>query len=657
MIGTSGRRHLRALGAACSVLVLAAGMVLVATIAGGASRALANLTGASPPVFVTAAGAVDELPLSSIQSGTTVSGSTSNTEFGPIAINATATKVLVAETPLATTTFVPPGLEVINVAGGGPSAPTPLPASPISLAMDPINPNIAFVLENDDGSASIERVNIGVSPPAVTPFVAGPMNVNGGSIAISPDGATLYVGGGIGDTVGVEAVHVANPAITTSWSAQGKKVPFTEGNVADLAVAPNGGALYVGAVGFLDEERVGMALDLPLALSATEQPAWAMATFNPTTATGVLPTAVTVSPNGQTVFVGGTMGNSANSAVQARAAGNGALGASALVPIKTNDDGTFGLNSLAVTPDGRSLLTTGADDTAAPIAEVVYPLSLPNLGLGPRSRLSNLRSFRGPQEIAITPDLAPAAHLGPVVSVHVGQNASFDASSSTVTYGSISNFSWDFGDGTTKPVAGPIVSHAFATLGPHVVTVTETDSAGTTVPPAVPGTGFGVDGPGQTPYRLASLAARTSVSVSVTATITTSPTNPTTTPTTPPTAPSTATTPTTTPGQPSVRVPTLVLNPAVGPPGTIVTVTGTGFRPNSPVTVAWSTSTGSVVIIADAQGRLPPSQLLILTPDVLGPRFAQASSTPQAVAPFLVVPSDSEPGGDNAGLLFRSEGP
>ena len=61
--------------------------------------------------------------------------------------------------------------------------------------MDPANANIAFVLENDDGSGSIERVNIGVSPPAVTPFVPGPMDVNGSSIAISPDGATLYVGG------------------------------------------------------------------------------------------------------------------------------------------------------------------------------------------------------------------------------------------------------------------------------------------------------------------------------------------------------------------------------------------------------------------------------------------------------------------------------
>jgi hypothetical protein len=100
-----------------------------------------------------------------------------------------------------------------------------------------------------------------------------------------------------------------------------------------------------------------------------------------------------------------------------------------------------------------------------------------------------------------------------------------------------------------------------------------------------------------------------------------------------------------------------VLNPGLGPPGTLVTVTGSGFLPNIPVTVAWSTSTGSIVITANALGDLPPAELVILTPDVLGPRFAVASSTPPASAPFLVVPSTSEPGGDNAGLLFRSEGP
>ena len=206
-----------------------------------------------------------------------------------------------------------------------------------------------------------------------------------------------------------------------------------------------------------------------------------------------------------------------------------------------------------------------------------------------------------------------------------------------------------------------MVSHTYSAPGTYHVTVTETDSAGTSVPPAV--ASFPVDGPGQTPYRRADPSARTSFTVSVTTTSTTTNSTPTS-PTTGNTGSSNTTTPshgstttTTIKGHHAPGTPALILNPAVGSPGTIVTVTGHGFRPNTPVTVSWTVSTGSVVITADAHGNLPPRTLLILTPDVLGPRFAEASSSPPATAPFLVVPSTSEPGGDNAGLLFRSEGP
>jgi PKD repeat protein len=242
----------------------------------------------------------------------------------------------------------------------------------------------------------------------------------------------------------------------------------------------------------------------------------------------------------------------------------------------------------------------------------------------------------------------------------VNQVATFDATSSEVAFGSITSFTWDFGDGTTVgPPSAAVVTHTYGAIGTYQVTLTEVDSAGT---------GFAATptarGPGQTPDRFSGPAARFQ------ATITVTPPSSTSTNTTTPTSNTTGSTTSTTTGQNGSTTtttvkghhqlpgaPTLVLNPAVGPPGTIVTVTGHGFRPNTPVTVSWTVSTGSVVITADQHGDLPPRSLLILTPDVLGPRLAEASSSPPATAPFLVVPSTSEPGGDNAGLLFRSEGP
>jgi hypothetical protein len=68
-------------------------------------------------------------------------------------------------------------------------------------------------------------------------------------------------------------------------------------------------------------------------------------------------------------------------------------------------------------------------------------------------------------------------------------------------------------------------------------------------------------------------------------------------------------------------------------------------------------STGSFVETTDGSGNLPAHTLFILSPDILGPRFAVASSTPQAKAPFLVVPGTAEPGGSSGSFLFRSEDP
>ena len=260
----------------------------------------------------------------------------------------------------------------------------------------------------------------------------------------------------------------------------------------------------------------------------------------------------------------------------------------------------------------------------------------------------------GPESIAVTPDQAPVASFSAVAGF-AGAVSTFDASASTVVYGSISRYAWSFGDGGSAVSSSPVVSHVYAAPGTYTVTLTETDSAGTSIPPA-PGTAgqFAIDGAGQTASRRADQSASTQQIVTIVppGTVTTTPTTPssTTTPTTPGTS-------TTTPTAPGKSTPVLTLNPAVGPPGTIVTVTGSGFPKNTPITVSWSISTGSVVVTTDSHGNLPATQLYILTPDILGQRYAVASSTPPAKAPFLVVPSTSEPGGDAGVFLFRSEGP
>ena len=86
-----------------------------------------------------------------------------------------------------------------------------------------------------------------------------------------------------------------------------------------------------------------------------------------------------------------------------------------------------------------------------------------------------------------------------------------------------------------------------------------------------------------------------------------------------------------------------------------MTVTGRGFPRDRLVRIPWSVSTGSVVTRTNSRGQLTTT-LMILVPDVLGPRDAKAKGF-HAAAPFLVVDNTSQPGGDQANPIFRTEGP
>jgi hypothetical protein len=99
----------------------------------------------------------------------------------------------------------------------------------------------------------------------------------------------------------------------------------------------------------------------------------------------------------------------------------------------------------------------------------------------------------------------------------------------------------------------------------------------------------------------------------------------------------------------------LDLDPTLGPPGSIVSVSGHGFPKDKLVTIAWSISTGSIEVHTNAKGQLSGT-LILLIPDILGPRMAEAKGY-KAKASFLVVPDSSQPGGSDANPIYRTEGP
>jgi hypothetical protein len=583
-----------------------------------------------------------------------------------VAVNATATKVILTAAAPFGAVALPPTVIVVDVASGASSgASLGFGQNPIGIAPDPTNPSVAYVLvQPPEGRYQILRVDVAAEPPtimALPPRAEFDPVSQARTIAISPDGRTLFVGGSEDFPVAaISAVSVTGTAVT-SWIP-----PVPVGEFTDLVVAPDGTALYGSA------ERPGdpslLAVGLAGGLSPASPELWEADRSSANALQITDARCVTVSPSGGAVFVGGTQdtGGSLRSGVQAYRASNGDVLASSSVPLVHSVDASGspvgGLASLGVSPEGGTVLAAGETLTpSGAFSPLVYPLDARTLSVGGGQGLTPGFTVASPQGITMTPDQAPVAVLAPS-SASAGAPVTLDATGSSVRYGSISRYQWAFGDGTLATTVSPTVSHIYAAAGNYIARVTETDSAGTGVPPA-PATGgnFAVDGPGQTAFRSASTSASTSAPVAVSAKGVPPPPPPTTSAvtSTPPTTvrtPIAPTTTSTTTARGNHRNPTLTLSPTIGTPGTIVTVTGRGFAHDSAITVRWSISEGSVVMTSDGHGNLGPGQLLILTPDVLGPRHAQAVGT-GATAPFLVVADSTEPGGDGGSYMFRSEGP
>jgi PKD repeat protein len=485
----------------------------------------------------------------------------------------------------------------------------------------------------------IDRLNVGVSPPTATPLAVRFASPPVSSIGISPDGGTLYVGEDDDSSGGVQSFSVADPANTTFWD--GRNIVQSNGlrldGVQDLVVAPDGSALYLSGPGF-NSAGASESQVLALALrpfTATEQPTWSEG-LQPGTAGGIdlgSPNSLAVSPDGQTVFAGGTVGPGSDSSVQAFAASSGAPGANGSVPIVETANDAGGVVSIALSPDGQHALAYGRNGTGL---DMIVAMNASNLHVVGTSINANSKGATpsAPQSIAITPAQLSLSTSFSVNLAQAGQPTGFSANPPSTGVPGISySYTWNFGDGSPA-ASGQTVNHTFATPNTYSVNLTVRGQSPS---------GSNVDTPGQTPFWRA-LAATSTQNVTI--------------PLTPPptTTPHHGSTTTTKPGQKKLN-PKLTVNPTVGPPGTIVTITGKGFAANKQITISWSVSSGSIVVTTDSHGKLGPTQLPILIPDVLGPRFAVASSTPAAKAAFLVVPGTAEPGGSQGIYLFRSDGP
>jgi YVTN family beta-propeller protein len=133
----------------------------------------------------------------------------------------------------------------------------------------------------------------------------------------------------------------------------------------------------------------------------------------------------------------------------------------ATIPVGGNPE------AVAFTPDGATAyVVNGIDDTASVIDTATNTVT------------DTIPAGTAPIGVAFTPDQAPVARLA-LTPAPAGQPTTFDASASTVMFGQIATYAWDFGDGTTATTTTPTTTHAYAAPGNYPVTLTLTSTGGT----------------------------------------------------------------------------------------------------------------------------------------------------------------------------------
>lgn len=476
--------------------------------------------------------------------------------------------------------------------------------SPVAIAIAPGGAT-AYVVDNDDGRPHAIPVGIQEStgPDGIALIKGPPMNLpylsSVSDEAISPDNHTLYaVGEAFSGQATLEAINLATGAPT--------RLAVPNGSTR-IAVTPDGSTAYlaVGANFFQSVAGPGFVEQIGLPSLTDEGPI-----------SGPSGEANTVDPVAETIATrpDGTsslwVADQQNSDVYE-------------IPVPTPPSFQPTTNTaialftapagLAATPDGSSLeITTGR--------AVVAQASLPS---GPASTCSPLSACPpGNGAIVITPDQAPVAAFA-VTPGQPGTPTSFDASGSTLAYGSLATYQWSFGDRSSATTSVPTVTHVYAAAGPETVSLVETTEAGTSAGLSPPSTVF----TGHTMTRLGGPEAGTSQAITI-----------------PPGPPAPA------PGVP----PTLTLDPTVGPLGTVVAATGAGFPKNATVTLSWNPGIGTATASTDANGSFV-QRILIMPNDRLGHRvlIATAPGLSQTVqAQFLVEPLSVDPGGKDQ-ILFR----
>jgi YVTN family beta-propeller protein len=296
---------------------------------------------------------------------------------------------------------------------------------PEGIAITPDGGRAYVATNGGDRVALIDTANNFVGPPI-------PVGDEPGAVAITPDGKTAYVTNLISGDVYV---------IDTSTSQLvGSPIPvgsFPRG----IAITPDGGRAYVANSGSdtvsVIDTRTNQLAGSPIDV-------------------GREPHAVAITPDGSRVYV--TNQEAATVSVIDTAT-NQVVGE----PIQLTSE-PWGI---AITPDGsRAYVPNRVSKFVSVIDTATNQVVGEPISVG-----------AAPVSIAIAPDEPPVAAFTGSAG-RPGVPVTFDAAASRDLDGTITRYSWDFGDGQSTPDGGPEPKHTYSKPGGYQVTLTLTDNEG-----------------------------------------------------------------------------------------------------------------------------------------------------------------------------------
>jgi DNA-binding beta-propeller fold protein YncE len=243
---------------------------------------------------------------------------------------------------------------------------------------------------------------------------------------------------------------------TTTDTVTGSSIPLSELG-GKIVVTPNGSELYITTNQGL--VYVSLSDSIPHTIGDTS----------------LAYSAVAVTPNGTTVCTVSTNDNRDLFFSRIDTASHTVLSTVQLSSELSN------VYSLFITPDGKTACIVADTGGQGMVGSIPAALSGQTLvfmdatGSGTSPSILSLGT-NGYGGISITPDQAPTARF---TATSNGLSVTFDASTSDSPVGTVVLYDWDFGDGQTQSTTSPTITHTYSTGGTQNVTLTVTNTAGT----------------------------------------------------------------------------------------------------------------------------------------------------------------------------------